>query len=272
VSRLLQLLNADRAAAGLARLESDPAIERIASGWSSAMAEAGALSHNDRYFDRETRVRLNATRLGENVAVARDAEQAHRALMDSAPHRANVLDAGFTHVGVGAALRDGRWWFTEDFAQVKRTEGVAAAPASERARGGVGATRVVAASPVNGIEPIESLDTVPRPSGVRPTAVGATVLAGEDLPNPRAAAIAAAILTPVGVIALALRRRARADLAEVRTDVRAAPNDLVTRLTLARSWARTLEERWASMSEGDRRAALQSLRRNVEDAISLASG
>jgi hypothetical protein len=44
---------------------------------------------------------------GENVAEADSAEDAHRVLMDSPAHRANMLGAKFTHVGIGVGSRPG---------------------------------------------------------------------------------------------------------------------------------------------------------------------
>lgn len=44
----------------------------------------------------------------------------HAAVMDSPPHRANVLDRDFTQVGVGAVERDGRLWVVEVFRRPAR--------------------------------------------------------------------------------------------------------------------------------------------------------
>jgi hypothetical protein len=54
--------------------------------------------------------------LGENVGVGLSARSVHRAFMASAPHRANILSATFTQVGVGTAVGgDGRLYVDEVF-------------------------------------------------------------------------------------------------------------------------------------------------------------
>lgn len=125
-AQLLDLANRDRAAAGVAPLVARGDVAEIAQGWSESMSRDGALSHNDAYFNAEARDRLGAALRGENVAYAGDIEQAHRALMNSAPHRANLLDARFTVAGMGAIFVDGTWWLTQDFLQPR-----AAAPVPE---------------------------------------------------------------------------------------------------------------------------------------------
>lgn len=116
-ARLVALLNDERAASGLVPFTVRADVTEIAVGWSSAMARAEHLSHNDAYFTKDTRLRLDARMLGENVARNGSVDGAHRALMESPPHRANILDARFTVIGVAAELRDGSWWVTQDFVQ-----------------------------------------------------------------------------------------------------------------------------------------------------------
>lgn len=124
-ARLFDLVNGERTSAGLAPLAYRADIADIAQAWSGELARRGVLAHNDDYFTRETRKRLGAKALGENVARAGDVDAAHRALMASSGHRANILDGRFRVLGVGAVLRDGTWWFTQDF-----LEPVAAPPSA----------------------------------------------------------------------------------------------------------------------------------------------
>lgn len=53
---------------------------------------------------------------GENVGVVRGGDGALRrifdAFMDSAPHRANILNPEFRRVGIGVAVSDGLVWVT----------------------------------------------------------------------------------------------------------------------------------------------------------------
>jgi hypothetical protein len=123
--RLLVLVNSERAARGLPSLVARVEIEDIASRWSADMATAGEISHNDAYFDTETRARLHARAMGENVARNVDVEHAHASLMASEHHRANILDVRFDQVGFGAVLHDGSWWVTEDFVQARQAANAA---------------------------------------------------------------------------------------------------------------------------------------------------
>ena len=129
-ARLLSLLNDERARAGLAPFALRADVTEIAAGWSAAMARAAHLSHNDAYFTQETRSRLDARMLGENVARNSSVDGAHRALMGSPPHRANILDGRFLVIGIGAELRDGSWWVTQDFVQPATSAGAGRAGAA----------------------------------------------------------------------------------------------------------------------------------------------
>lgn len=118
-ARLLELVNHERAKAGLPGVRTRGAIEEIAWGHSHAMAEAGSIWHNDAYFTSENRRRLGASALGENVAMNTTVEGAHQRLMASSGHRANILDKRFNQVGI-AVVRDARGaiYVTQDFAAV----------------------------------------------------------------------------------------------------------------------------------------------------------
>jgi uncharacterized protein YkwD len=131
VQTLVGYLNQERQANGLPRFALRQDVSDIASGWSRHMADTQSMSHNASYFSDETRARLHARALGENVAASPSLREAHDALMASAPHRQNILDPRFTVVGIGAVQRDGRWWITEDFLQPEAAPSAApvAAPA-----------------------------------------------------------------------------------------------------------------------------------------------
>ena len=148
-AELLALANAARADAGVAPLRASADAADVARGWSESMASSGVLAHNDAWFTPAVRSRLGARRLGENVAYAGSISQAHATLLASPGHRANLLDAGFTVVGMAAVLRDGRWWVTQDFAEVPQAPD---APAPEPARTApardLGSPRVAVPPPV----------------------------------------------------------------------------------------------------------------------------
>jgi uncharacterized protein YkwD len=49
---------------------------------------------------------------GENVGVGASVKSLHRAFMDSAPHRRNVLYRPYRYVGIGVVQSGGRMWVT----------------------------------------------------------------------------------------------------------------------------------------------------------------
>lgn len=55
---------------------------------------------------------------GENVGVGPDMRTLHKAFMNSAGHRANILYGKYERVGVGVAWEDGRAWITVMFTDI----------------------------------------------------------------------------------------------------------------------------------------------------------
>lgn len=121
VSRLLDLMNGERRQAGLPLFSLRADVSAVSGPHSEAMAAKGTIWHNDGYFTTATRRRLGARLLGENVARNPDIDDAHRRLMNSPGHRANVLDRRFTVVGL-AVYHDGRGnlYVTQNFVQPDR--------------------------------------------------------------------------------------------------------------------------------------------------------
>lgn len=132
-ARLVELANAERRAAGVGELVVRADVASIALDHSRAMAADGNLRHNDAYFAPAMRQQLKAKMLGENVAMNPSVDDAHRRLMNSAGHRANLLDGRFSVVGM-AVVRDanGQLWITQDFVQ-PAAAAATAAPAAPRA-------------------------------------------------------------------------------------------------------------------------------------------
>jgi uncharacterized protein YkwD len=65
---------------------------------------------------RESGLRLSW--VGENVAYNASAEKAFEALMQSPPHRQNLLDPDFNVAGFAAFWSDGKLYVVQDFARV----------------------------------------------------------------------------------------------------------------------------------------------------------
>src|SRR6056297_3300909 len=108
--RAYDLLNADRAGRGMATLALDETLNAKAQAWAETLAARGQLAHSS----LSDGAPVGWSRLGENVGVGASADSVHGALLRSAGHRARMLDAGYTHVGVGAARSaDGRVWIAQ---------------------------------------------------------------------------------------------------------------------------------------------------------------
>src|SRR5262249_23264108 len=108
--RMFELLNRSRATAGLRALAPDDELRAIALAHSEDMAEHHFFGHvsptTGTTEDRERKSGVVVARFGENVAEADSAETAHDGLMASPGHRANMLGADFTHVGIAAVKTD----------------------------------------------------------------------------------------------------------------------------------------------------------------------
>jgi uncharacterized protein YkwD len=117
---LLQLANQARAQAGALPLTLDGGLCQAARTHAEAMLAARRLSHQ---FDGELPLpqRLADTtntlleEEGENVALDFDAASGHKHLMQSPPHRANLLNASYNVIGVGVIRSGDRLYIVQDF-------------------------------------------------------------------------------------------------------------------------------------------------------------
>jgi uncharacterized protein YkwD/uncharacterized membrane protein required for colicin V production len=104
-SQMLSLVNEERINAGLKPLEWDPRLVPIARAHSEEMFKLKYFSHtspvNGSPFDRLKTAGVTYTRAGENLAYAQSVTVAHRGLMSSEGHRANLLSPEFTRIGIG---------------------------------------------------------------------------------------------------------------------------------------------------------------------------
>lgn len=118
---LLQLANRERAADGLAPLKWSSVLAEAAREHAARMAQQDTLSHQLRgepgMAERASRAGARFSSLAENVAEGPTAELIHREWMNSAPHRANLLDPQLDSVGIAVADRNGTLFAVEDFSQ-----------------------------------------------------------------------------------------------------------------------------------------------------------
>jgi hypothetical protein len=109
---IFSAVNAARSSAGLPAYSYASDLTAAARGQAERMAASGELYHNPNLASEVG----GWSRIGENVAYAGDWRSAHDVLMNSPDHRAQILDSGYTQMGVGTAVGDdGTFWVAEVF-------------------------------------------------------------------------------------------------------------------------------------------------------------
>lgn len=119
-----QLVNAQRVAEGLAPLTLRNDLRVVARAYSEDMIARRFFDHvnpdGDDPFERMRDAGIGFTSAAENIAWNNFPDPAAVAVdgwMNSSGHRANILDGGFTHTGMGVAHNpsNGRFYFTQVF-------------------------------------------------------------------------------------------------------------------------------------------------------------
>ncbi|AEG59193.1 CAP domain-containing protein [Desulforamulus ruminis] len=104
---MLNLINKERAAAGLKPLTMDAALSQVARMKAEDMIRNNYFSHQSPTygspFDMMKSNGITYRYAGENLAGAPDVNTAHTNLMNSSGHRANILKSEYTKVGIGSA-------------------------------------------------------------------------------------------------------------------------------------------------------------------------
>ncbi len=102
---MYDLVNQERARAGLNPLEADMSLVKLARMKAKDMIDNGYFSHTSPTygspFDMMKAYGVKYRYAGENLAGAPTVETAHTSLMNSPGHRANILNANFTMAGIG---------------------------------------------------------------------------------------------------------------------------------------------------------------------------
>jgi len=125
--RLVDLANAERRSRGLNELRVNPMLVQIAREHSREMCERDYFDHasptpelrtpKDRYLKALGRS-PNWAIISENIFYASviSPELGHKCLMDSQPHRENILNTRFEEIGIGVyESPDGKFWVTQMF-------------------------------------------------------------------------------------------------------------------------------------------------------------
>lgn len=104
-AEMLEMVNKERAAAGLDPVEADPEMTEVARRHSADMFARGYFSHytpeRKDPFDRMRDMDVSFRAAGENLALAPTLQIAHTGLMNSPGHRANILEPRFGRLGIG---------------------------------------------------------------------------------------------------------------------------------------------------------------------------
>jgi uncharacterized protein YkwD len=111
-AEMLALVNRERAEQGLPPLAPDPELTRVARAHSQDMLARSYFSHvtpeGGRLDARLRRADVRYLVAGENLALAQTLAIAHRGLMNSPGHRANILQPKYGRLGIGV-LDAGRY-------------------------------------------------------------------------------------------------------------------------------------------------------------------
>jgi uncharacterized protein YkwD len=104
-AQLLELVNQERVEAGLNPVVADPELTEVARRHSQDMFARGYFAHQSPDgqdpFDRISAAGISFLTAGENLALAPTVSIAHRGLMNSPGHRANILNPEFGRLGIG---------------------------------------------------------------------------------------------------------------------------------------------------------------------------
>lgn len=102
---MIELVNKERTSRRLPALVFDKTLRDVGRGYSEDMFKKGYFSHyspeGKSVADRATDAGVDFLVIGENLAFAPNVELAHKGLMNSEGHRANILSTDYGKVGIG---------------------------------------------------------------------------------------------------------------------------------------------------------------------------
>jgi uncharacterized protein YkwD len=116
---VLDRVNAEREARGLAPVSWNDELAGVAREWSAEMADTGTFEHQDIAQVLRSGELAGFTSMGENIFSSTGPVPAgtiHAGWMRSDSHRVNVLNPGWDRLGVGVVCAgDGSVWATQEF-------------------------------------------------------------------------------------------------------------------------------------------------------------
>jgi cell division septation protein DedD len=111
-------VNSFRQSQGLPPLQLDGQLSGLAQQQAGVMAANGALSHTP---NLSVGVGANWTKLGENVGMGQNLDIIMDAFLNSPPHRGNLTDGAYTHIGIGIVFTGNTQWVVHRFMGVAGT-------------------------------------------------------------------------------------------------------------------------------------------------------
>jgi uncharacterized protein YkwD len=120
-NKVTDLVNVERVKAGCGKLHTDARLHKAARDYSALMAAKDFFSHTSpdgsSFVDRIAAAGYpRSAAAAENIAYGyADAVAVVKGWMDSAGHRANILNCDHKAVGVGLAYRNSTPYWTQDF-------------------------------------------------------------------------------------------------------------------------------------------------------------
>ena len=121
--KVIDLVNSERAKAGLNALTENSALDNVATLKSEDMVNLNYFSHTSPTygspFQMLTQFNIKYTAAGENIAYGQPTpEDVMTGWMNSAGHRANILNTNYTQIGVGVAQKsNGQYVWTQEFSR-----------------------------------------------------------------------------------------------------------------------------------------------------------
>ena len=114
-TRVFNQVNNSRASSGIAAMAQNGWMSDFAQRWAEHMAAKCTLAHSSNYATANP---YNWRSLAENVGSGTSLSSVHTAFMNSAGHRANILNPRFNYLGTGVAQGCGRYWVVHEFMQL----------------------------------------------------------------------------------------------------------------------------------------------------------
>ncbi|HKY77939.1 MAG TPA: CAP domain-containing protein [Acidimicrobiia bacterium] len=164
---LTAMTNADRTKLGLRPLATANDLQSLAQQRATEMAKSGRLAHTSNLGTRVT----GWKRLGENVGRGPNLRDIQTAFMASPSHRENIVDPGFTQLGVGVTWDGKEYFYVAVIFRQPSSTASAPAPTTPTTQATPPTTRAASAPP----KPKPTTTTKPAPTTTAPPTTTTTL-------------------------------------------------------------------------------------------------